>query len=153
MSQWAFALPSLPLGLGLATLLRAHAAPQSEDLTRRRWNRRWNMGIYVMAYVVIVLGMVAAGLDDEGDERRYALSLIILYLLWLLPNFPDRFTTMIEPLLMGVFVLHISMAFSVYFRFVPPGTLPGALETTAVVVLTAGVVAILRTTKFGRRVL
>lgn len=154
MSQWAFALPSLPLGLGLATLVRAHATAQSEeDLSRRRWNRRWNMGIYVLAYVVIVLAMVAAGLDGEGDGRRYALSLIILYLLWMLPNFSDRFTTLIEPLLMGVFVLHGIIAYTIFFRFVPAGTLPGAVETTVVVALTAVVVAILRTSKFGRRVL
>lgn len=150
MSQWAFALPSLPLGLGLATLLRAHATVKAaQDVPRRRWN----LGIYVLAYVVIVMGMVAAGLDGEGDGRRYALALIVLYLLWLLPNFPDRITTVIEPLLMGVFVLHISMGFTVFFRFVPSGTLPGPVETTVVVVLTAVVVALLRTTKLGRRVL
>jgi surface polysaccharide O-acyltransferase-like enzyme len=146
LGQWAFAVPAMFLGLAFGRLLASRQ--------RERGSEAW---AYV-AMIAIVAAAFAArhgGVQDglpPSDLFRYALVCSLLALGTIIPNTYDRFTKLLEPMLLGGYALHLIVHYQVTERIVrlvptPTPRMIGLLGTYA---LTLALVALLRRTPIKR---
>lgn len=137
--QWRFALIGLPVGLLVGRLL-------SLDIGRTRW--LMVSGVACAAVLAMVVTGVAIPWGPPYPALRYALVVALLALGVAFPGRPDPITSRIEPLLLGMYLLH----FLIYDRLILrvaerlPFQPSAALLTVSTLVVTALVVAALRKT-------
>jgi surface polysaccharide O-acyltransferase-like enzyme len=97
LPQWRFALSAFPLGLLLGRLLM-------------RGRRELWLGAFALATVATLGLIVGKDAPFEGPNFiaiRFTLSCALLALGGLLPGKPDAVTSRIEPLLLGIYMLHV----------------------------------------------
>ncbi|MBX3247606.1 MAG: hypothetical protein KF901_10555 [Myxococcales bacterium] len=135
-SQWAFALPSLPLGLGLGVLVRC---------------RRQTLAVaYVAAFGVGAASLQATGFATGDAAVRFGAAASVLVGLWLLPNRELPLVRRVEPLMLGIFLLHVTVGYVLLDHWIPHGTIPAVPYVALVVVLTGAGVWVMRRTPLRR---
>jgi len=143
--QWRFALPAMFLGLVIGRLLAVHPRDRKPQI--------WGYATLVaIAAAALAASQVSFHGEDPSDPFRYALVCSLLGLGVLLPGTYDRFTKLIEPLLLGGYALHSLVHHQVTDRLMRLMHLPttrkaGVLATYA---LTLALVAGLRRTPMRR---
>jgi hypothetical protein len=95
--QWAFGLPSMPLGLGLGRIL---ARPWPD--VRRVWAVLLAASVAAVALLVLLRSPDAAVVTGP---MRYGLAMTLVAGGALLPNLPGKWTSKITPLLLGGYLL------------------------------------------------
>jgi surface polysaccharide O-acyltransferase-like enzyme len=146
LGQWSFALPSVFLGLVFGRLLATRGREGGQEI--------W-------AYVAMASVLVAAFSARHGGIReglppsdlfRYALVCSLLAIGTLIPNTYDRFTKLLEPMLLGGYALHLLVHYQVTERVVRllPTPTPGVVGLVATYALTLALVAGLRRTPMKR---
>ncbi len=145
--QWLFAIPALPLALGLGrTLARSHSIKDS----RRR----------LVAYLISSLSVGGVALligrtSHHTTVLRYLMGLGTLLVLVLLPQWEDPITPKLQSLMLGAYVLHPLIDEQIVDRLLRSALpeRPPMLHLVAVVVLTLLAVAWMRKSPLLRRII
>lgn len=144
--QWIFAIPALPLALGLGrTLARSRTIKES---------RRRLIAYLVSSLSVGGLALLVGRSQHHTTVLRYLMGLGTLLVLVLLPQWEDPITPRLQALLLGAYVLHPLIDEQIVDRIlrnVLPER-PPLLHLVAVVVLTLVWVAWMRRSPLLRRI-
>lgn len=144
--QWLFAIPALPLALGLGrTLARSRTLQES---------RRRLIAYLISSMSVGTIALFIGRSQHHSTVLRYLMGIGTLLVLVLLPQWEDPITPKLQALMLGAYVLHPLIDEQIVeriLRSVLPDR-PPALHLATVVVLTLFAVAWMRRSPLLRRV-
>ncbi|MCB9618640.1 MAG: hypothetical protein H6724_04205 [Sandaracinus sp.] len=135
-SQWAFAAPAIPLGLAMGSLMRD--------------SQRVATVAFVAVFSAAATQLRAGGFAGGDGATRFALASCILVVIWLLPSRRFRWLAVVEPLMLGIFMLHVTVGYVLVDHWLPRGTLPNIPYLLSVVTLTGLAVWTMRKTRLKR---
>lgn len=137
--QWAFSAAAVPLSLGLGRIMAARGTTYSLK------------GMITAFMAVFVLGWLFIAFFEPPAQiqaRRFAVSLVLVGGVVWLPDRPDRVTSSWVPLLLGVYVLHMTVYHQVVQRLerTLSWTMDGWSAALLALLISTALVAVLRRT-------
>jgi hypothetical protein len=96
--QWIWSLPALPLAFALGAAIEKHGGPRSA-----RKDAAILCAATIAAYVLV---WTLADAEGRDSLVRFGLSIAMLTLVLFIPDAPDRFTALVAPLILGIYVIH-----------------------------------------------